>query len=743
MKAVILAGGRGERLRPITDTRPKPLVPVLARPVMDYCLSLLSHHGVDRAYVTTHYLADQIRHRYGERAFGIALSYSREEVPLGTAGGVKLLEKELSGEDFFFVMSGDALCDFDLARAVKFHKAKKAQVTIILSSVKTPLEYGVVLQDTMERIFAFSEKPDWSETLSDLVNTGVYLISPEVLKKIPEGECFDFAHDLFPLLLREGASLYGYKDDGYWCDIGKIPTLYRCNQDLMQGKAKTYLEPHGHLEKSSDGEGFYFVSNGAVVETGAEIRQNSVISEGVHLAEGAKVSGSVVMENAKIKKGARVDDALVCEGCRIGEDSVILPGCVLGAESVVGKGAATEKAKKYPPYSVLMKGPAFAEEGLVFTERGVLKGNSLGLDRASSEKLGMAFAKAFSSDIGVLWDENSKESAYFATAFAGGVSMAGKTALMLSSGIEEMASFAAECYRIPTVFVSADDKKGIFFSFGKEGMPLLRKEVLRLSRFAEEEKSRNEGGNLVFQGDLKARYLAALSEKMGFGFGQALGFSGNLSPLLKEAAIKAGYRAYDGMREEGFCLEIFHRELKLFWNGKRLCDTEKAKLFLLERELKNGRRNFVLPDTAPQYFSEHIVLRGGRTQTFSLSHTTREESALRQRATRDRWLYDLNFLAANLIFAIFSEEEKKVSEEFMKTPDLYITSLRYEAEEETKARLLRMASALPKDEKKVRLEPGFFGIKIISEALSFEAALDNAYEYRGKLNEIEEKLGGR
>lgn len=743
MKAVILAGGRGERLRPITDTRPKPLVPVLARPVMDYCLSLLSHHGVKRAYVTTHYLADQIRHRYGESAFGISLSYSREDVPLGTAGGVKLLEKELLGEDFFFVMSGDALCDFNLARAIEFHKAKKAQVTVILSSVKTPLEYGVVLQDTMERIFAFSEKPDWSETLSDLVNTGVYLISPEVLKKIPEGKFFDFAHDLFPLLLREGASLYGYKDDGYWCDIGKIPTLYRCNQDLMQGKAKTYLEPHGRFEKSADGEGVYFVSNGALVEEGAEIRQNSVISEGVHLAEGARVSGSLIMENAKIKKGALVDDALICEGCRIGEDSVILSGCVLGAESVIGKGASAEKAKKYPPYSVLMKGPAFAEEGLVFTEKGILKGNSIGLDRTASEKLGMAFAKAFSSDIGVLWDEKCPESAYFATAFSGGVSMAGKTAVIFSSGIEEMASFAAECYRIPTVFVSSDEQNGIFFAFGKEGMPLLRKEVLRLSRFAEEEACKNEGGSLVFRSDVRARYLAALSEKMGFGFGNTIGLSGNLSPLLKEAAIKAGYDAYDGMREEGFCLEIFHRELKLFLDGERLCDTEKAKLFLLERELKRGRRHFVLPDTAPQYFSEHIALRGGRSEIFSLSHTTREESALRQRATRDRWLYDHNFLAAGLIFAIFSAEPKAVREEFLKTPDLYISSLRYDANEKTKARLLRMASALPKNEKKVRLEPGFFGIKIVSEALSFEAALDNAYEYRGKLNEIEEKLGGR
>jgi len=283
MKSVILAGGRGERLRPITDTRPKPLVPVLARPVMDYCLSLLAHHGVTEAAVTTHYLADQIRHRYGKEAFGIALRYSSEDTPLGTAGGVKKLESWLSGEEFFLVMSGDALCDFDLGRAIDFHREKKAHVTIVLSSVKTPLEYGVVLSDTFEKIFAFSEKPDWSETFSDLVNTGVYILSPEVLKKIPAGKAFDFSHDLFPLLLQEGYRLFGYKDEGYWCDIGKIPTLYRCNLDVLSGKARTYLPPAGETRKSADGKGFCFISNGAEVASGAEIGSGSIISAGARL----------------------------------------------------------------------------------------------------------------------------------------------------------------------------------------------------------------------------------------------------------------------------------------------------------------------------------------------------------------------------------------------------------------------------------------------------------------------------
>ena len=228
MKAVILAGGRGERLRPLTDTRPKPLVPVLARPVMDYVLSLIAHHGVTEAFVTTHYLAHQIRRRYGESAFGMRLSYAEEREPMGTAGGVKLLEDELRREEMFLVISGDALCDFDLARAFAFHREKKADATVILSSVKTPLEYGVVLQDSFEKIFAFSEKPDWSETFSDQVNTGVYILNPSCIDEIPEGEFFHITHLMEKIKARGGrvgcfpVSEHAWKDMGEWPEYLKM-----------------------------------------------------------------------------------------------------------------------------------------------------------------------------------------------------------------------------------------------------------------------------------------------------------------------------------------------------------------------------------------------------------------------------------------------------------------------------------------------------------------------------------------
>ncbi len=741
MKAVILAGGRGERLRPITDSRPKPLVPVLARPVMDYCLSLLAHHGVTRGYVTTHYLADQIRHRYGEESFGISLSYHMENRPMGTCGGVKLLEKELLSEELFLVMSGDALCDFDLSEAIRFHREKRADVTVILSSVKTPLEYGVVLQDTLNRIFAFSEKPDWSETLSDLANTGVYILSPKVLEKVPEGENFDFAQDLFPLLLREGYSLYGYKDRGYWCDIGKIPTLYRCNLDVLQGKAKTYLDPVGKTFKSEDGEGCYFVSNSAVVEDGAEIRENTIVSPEAYLAEGSRASGAILMEKTELKKGASVKDAILCERCRIGEDAQIPPNAVLGAGSVAESSAAAVSGKRYPAESLLSRKIPFCEEGMVFTEKGAARGDFPGLDYEDAKRLGFSLTRLHGERIGVLWDEKNRGSVYFATALAGGVTLGGAQALMLDRGTEEMASFAAQVLSIPVVFVSSMGDRGAFFAFGKDGFLFLRKEVLKLSRFAEEELPEKATGNVVYRGDIRDRYRNSLERNMGAGKGRRIGFAGQFTPILKEAAINAGFSAYNGSRGEGLSLEVFHNEVKLFLDGERLADTEKIRLYILEKELQQGRRHFSLPRNAPRLFAEHILARGGAVERFSVHPTLREEEMPRRQASHDRWLYDSAHLAARLLFHFAMLREEEFVRELKKTPEVYITSLRYEPKEDNKARLLALSGSIADKGKKVRLESGFYGMKIISEATAFEAALDNAFEYRGKLNEIEKRLG--
>ncbi|MBR2616238.1 MAG: NDP-sugar synthase, partial [Clostridia bacterium] len=717
MKAVILAGGRGERLRPITDTRPKPLVPVLARPVMDYCLSLLSHHGVRTAYVTTCYLADQIRRRYGKSAFGMELFYSKEDSPLGTAGAVKLLQKELSGEEPFIVMSGDALCDFDLARAIAFHKEKKADVTVILSSVKTPLEYGVVLSDALERILAFSEKPDWSETLSDQVNTGVYILSPRVLEKVPEGKSFDFSRDLFPLLMREGYSLFGFKDAGYWCDIGRISALYRCNLDLLEGKAKTYLPREGKRVQLPDGRGAYFISDTARVDADAEVCGGTVLSQGVSLAGGARVSGSLVMENARLERGAVAKGAVLCENATLREGAMALTGSVLGAGSVVLPDAETEGGKKYPPYSVVAPIPAFEEEGLVFTEMGAAVGRTPGLEEKDAVELGRAFANAFSGSIALVWDENSRESATFASLFAGGVASGGQDAILFGEGTVEEASFAAHFYRLPTLFVSGGEKRGFFYAFEKDGFPLVRGDALRLARFHGTVEENAPRGRILSRHGLRENYLDSLCREMGQGIGERIGFGGRDCGLLKTAAIRCGRSAYNGSRQEGLSIEVLDRGLKVFVDGYKVADTEKIRLYVIEKDLEAGKREFCLPDTLPALFSEHIRSRGGKAVEFSISQTCRKEGTIRNAAARDRWLFDKHHLAARAIGLLGAKSTEAIRKELKAIPEIYITQLRYLPEEDCKAGLLgRSPREVRKKETRVRIRPGFYGIRIISEA---------------------------
>ncbi len=241
MKAVVMAGGEGSRLRPLTVRRPKPMVPIVNRPVMEHILLLLKRHGITEVVLTVQYLARIIQDYFGDgSALGMRLHYSVEDVPLGTAGSVKLAEHLL--DETFLVISGDALTDFDLTKIVEYHRAKHAVATLTLKSVPDPLEYGVVVTDATGHIQRFLEKPSWSEVISDTINTGIYVLEPEVLQRCPTGQSFDFGQDVFPALLADGKPIYGcVMETGYWTDVGTIQEYSRACFDVLEGKVQVEL----------------------------------------------------------------------------------------------------------------------------------------------------------------------------------------------------------------------------------------------------------------------------------------------------------------------------------------------------------------------------------------------------------------------------------------------------------------------------------------------------------------------
>src|SRR5437660_1335884 len=235
MKAVIMAGGEGTRLRPLTSNQPKPMLPLANRPMMEHIVRILTEPGFDEIVVTLAFLPQAMRTYFGDGSeFGVRMVYATEETPLGTAGSVLNARQELT--ERFLVISGDVLTDFDLSEIVRFHDENKAMATIGLKAMENPLEFGIVITRDDGSIERFLEKPTWGQVFSDTINTGIYFLEPAIFDHIPGGEAVDFSSDVFPKLLADGKPLYGCVVDGYWEDVGTVEAYRKAHQDVLDGK---------------------------------------------------------------------------------------------------------------------------------------------------------------------------------------------------------------------------------------------------------------------------------------------------------------------------------------------------------------------------------------------------------------------------------------------------------------------------------------------------------------------------
>lgn len=236
MKAIIMAGGEGKRLKPVSGDTPKPLVPLCGRPIMEHIVMLLHDNGINDICAALKYRAEDISGYFGSgERFGVNMQYRIEREPLGTAGGVKNCA-DFYGDEDFLVISGDAACDFDLGELMRAHREHSPAVTLALYPHSQPLRYGLALCGRDSFIRSFVEKPDWEHVVTNLVNTGIYIVSSDAMRLVPEDTAFDFAKDLFPLLLERGEKLFGLPMCGYWCDIGTPQSYYQCCADALEGK---------------------------------------------------------------------------------------------------------------------------------------------------------------------------------------------------------------------------------------------------------------------------------------------------------------------------------------------------------------------------------------------------------------------------------------------------------------------------------------------------------------------------
>ncbi len=348
MKAVIMAGGEGSRLRPLTCTLPKPMAKILGKPIMEYILDSLISGGVDTASVTLGYLPHIIEKHFENGYKNMKLNFIREDEPLGTAGGVKNAAADF--DEPFFVVSGDALCNFDFEKIMTYHKASGAMITVVAVDTKDPREYGVVKVGGENRVVGFVEKPSWAQAVSNLANTGVYVINPECLKLIPKGKKYDFAADLFPLMLERDMPIYCYHTGDYWCDVGSIEAYLKCQRDVLDGKIQP---PTGHAasgifvkEKLPDGDYSIvppvYIGADVDIGDGAVIGPYAVVDDKCCVGANAKLRYCTVLENSWLAADSSVTGALVCSGAALKSGAAMFENSVAGAGCVIGEGASVK-----------------------------------------------------------------------------------------------------------------------------------------------------------------------------------------------------------------------------------------------------------------------------------------------------------------------------------------------------------------------------------------------------------------
>ena len=409
MQAVIMAGGEGSRLRPLTSNMPKPMLPVVNRPMMEHIIKLLQRHGITDVVATVQFLSSVIRNYFGDGSdVGVSLSYTTEEVPLGTAGSVLAAAEFLDGP--FYVVSGDALTDLDLHEVADFHRANGASATIVLKRVPDPVEFGIVMTDDGGRVERFLEKPSWGQVFSDTINTGIYVLEPDILDLIPPDQPFDFSSDLFPLMLEKGLPIYGFVTDDYWTDVGTTSAYLQAHFDVLSRsvraerpgfelRPRVWVGGDVDIDPTARIEAPALIGDNARLGAGVVVGAYTTIGSNSILSDDSVVNQSVVMDGAHVGASARVRGSIVGRGAVIERGAALEEGSVVGDEVVVGGGAIVKPNVKIYPSKIVEAG-AIVTHSIVRERRvarslcgsrGVSGLVNVGVTPQTAVRLGMAY----------------------------------------------------------------------------------------------------------------------------------------------------------------------------------------------------------------------------------------------------------------------------------------------------------------------------------------------------------------
>ncbi|MGI8754718.1 MAG: sugar phosphate nucleotidyltransferase [Acidimicrobiales bacterium] len=551
MKAVIMAGGEGTRLRPLTSNCPKPMLPLANRPMMEHIVTLLNQHGIDEIVVTVAFLANQIRTYFGDGSeFGVRMVYATEDQPLGTAGSVRNAMAEL--DERFLVISGDVLTDIDLGKMLAFHEEKGALATIGLVAVENPLEFGIVITREDGSIERFLEKPSWGEVFSDTINTGIFVLEPEVFEFIPEGRPVDFSSEVFPALLAAGKPIFGALAHGYWEDVGTLESYVSAHKDVMDRVVDVdvpgfvlgegvWLGEGADVHPDAHIEGFAIFGENCRVEAGARIGDYTVLGNNVRVRGDATIERSVIHDNAYLGEGVQVRGAVIGRASDLRRAARCDDGSVVGDECFIGEGAHVGSGVKIYPFKTVEAG-AVVNSSIIWESKGAR--SLFGRDGVSglanvdispelAARVAMAFATTLRKDSTVITSRDSSRAArMLKRAFMAGLNACGVNVLDLEVApvpvtrhvVRQPVASAGVTIRL----VEGDSQSVVIRFFDGDGIDITADAQRKIERLVNREDFRRvlagEIGDIGFPPRALERYTEALGETVDLAAVRAGGF---------------------------------------------------------------------------------------------------------------------------------------------------------------------------------------------------------------------------
>lgn len=673
MKAVIMAGGEGKRLRPLTCTLPKPMARILGKPIIEYIFDCLLKNDVTGASVTLGYMPHIIENAYRSGYKNLKLDFFREDKPLGTAGSVKNAAAEF--DEPFIVISGDALCNFDLKKITAYHKACGAMITVVAANADDPREYGLVKIDKENRVRGFIEKPTWSQALSNLANTGVYVVEPKCLDLIPKGKSFDFASDLFPLMLEKDMPIFCYHTSDYWCDVGNIEAYLKCQRDVFDGKMQRSmpLAAEEIYVKKDLPKGNYgivppvYIGENVEIADGAVVGPYAVADDNCFIGENAAVRYSVVLENGLLASKTKITGALVCSGAALKkgasmfENSVAGSGCVIGVDAsvnpnilvwpgkIIGEGALVSSNLKYG-----------SVESEFFDDDGISENCGARLENGLCVRLGSAVGTHIKK-VGIASD-GTKTAQMMKLAVVSGIIGAGGSIYDFGEAFEAQLNFSVNFFGLDFgIFIVGEEEAKIKIC-GEGGLPVtgkLKREIENSMRKCEfKAASENEMTEKADMSGTKQLYFQQLLKQAGAEIeGTEVSFeceNEKIRSILLDCAASFGFNESE---ETVFKINKSGTELTAYCSDK-IYSHETLLAVCCDYEIKNGK-SVAVPYDSPAYFDELSDNRRAKVYRYLSSPADNADENARKLATEQIYVRDALFLAIRLL-SIMKEKNQKL-----------------------------------------------------------------------------------